>query len=110
MTGDKEHGDAVADKWRDRFEKAQRETDNALTRLDVRADMKSFGEDEDSAVIDQRTLEAQRRQESDAPPSKVSVLVIVWTVAKKFPPVGAVLVALACVAAYVLLKLKGVAP
>jgi hypothetical protein len=65
MTGDSNRGDAAADKWRERFEKAQRETDNALTRLDVRADMKSMGEDEISEVIDQRTLEA--RKKSDPP-------------------------------------------
>ena len=103
MTGDKERGDAVADKWRDRFEKAQRETDNALTRLDVRADMKSIGEDEISEVIDQRVLEAQRRKESDPPSGKVSPLVIIFTVVRKFPAWGAVIVALAAIAAYVYL-------
>lgn len=64
MTGDKERGDAAADKWRDTFEKSRRETDNALTRLDVRADMKSMGEDEISEVIDQRALEAQQAKGS----------------------------------------------
>lgn len=67
MTGDGNRGDAVADKWRESFASSRRETDLALTRLEVRADMKSFGEEEDSAVIDQRALEAQRKKESEPP-------------------------------------------
>lgn len=107
MTGDKERGDAVADKWRDTFEKNRRESELALTRLDVRADMKSFGEEEDSAVIDQRALEAQRKKESDPPPSKASPMVIVLTMVRKFPPLGSVLVALAAIAALTYLYATG---
>lgn len=106
MTGDKERGDAAADKWRDTFEKNRRETDNSLTRLDVRAEMQSSGEVEDSAVIDQRALEAQRKIDSD-PPSKVSPLVIVLTVVRKFPAWGSVLVALAAIAALTYLYATG---
>lgn len=46
-----------------------------------------------------------RKVESDAPPpSKVSPLTIAWLLARKFPPWGAVIVALAGIAAYVLLR------
>lgn len=46
-----------------------------------------------------------RKVESDpAPPSKVSPLGIAWLLVRKFPPWGAVLVALAGIAAYVLLR------
>lgn len=109
MTGESKPGKASADKWRDEFEKNRKESDNSLTRLEVRAEMKSFGEEENSAVIDQRTLEAQHKKESE-PPSKVSPLHIVLAVVRKFPPVGAVIVAvvlgLAGIAAYVALQLK----
>jgi hypothetical protein len=46
-----------------------------------------------------------RKVESDAPPpSKVSPLAIAWLLVRKFPPWGAVIVALAAIAAYVLLR------
>ena len=71
MNGEKKHGDAAADKWREDFERRRKEADLALTRLEVRADMQSFGEEEDTGVIDQRTLERQQKREgSDPPPSK----------------------------------------
>lgn len=109
MTGETKPGEASADKWRDEFEKNRKESDVSLTRLEVRAEMKSIGEDEISSVIDQRTLEVQRKKESD-PPDKVSALFIALTVVKKFPPMGAVIVAvvlgLAGIAAYVALQLK----
>ena len=38
------------------------------------------------------------------PPSKLSPLAIAWLLVRKFPPWGAVLVALAGIAAYVLLR------
>ncbi len=96
-------GDAVADKWSEQFEKSRKESDLALTRLEVRSEMKSAGEEELSDVIDQRTLESQSRKEESYPPSKASPMVIVLTVAKKFPAWGAVIVALAAIAAYVYL-------
>jgi hypothetical protein len=44
-----------------------------------------------------------RKVESEAPPSKVAPLTIVWVIVRKFPPWGAVAVALAGIVAYVLL-------
>jgi len=103
--GETKHGDASADKWRERFEKLRREDDRGNDRLEVRAEMKSMGEDEVSAVIDQRALEKQQqREKSDPPPSKSSPLIVVLTVAKKFPPWGAVIVALAALATWAYVK------
>lgn len=105
MTGDKARGDAVADKWRDTFEKHRRESDLELMKLEIRADMRSSpDEDEDTGVIEQRALEAQRKKDSEPPSSKASPLVIVLTVVRKFPAWGAVIVALAAIAAYVYLN------
>lgn len=73
--GEAKPGEALADKWRERFEKDRREEELALTRLDVRADMKSMGEDEISEVIDQRALE-RHKKDSDAPPSGHSKIAI----------------------------------
>ncbi len=105
MSGESKPGEASADKWRDEFEKNRKETDTSLTRLEVRAEMQSAGEEELSDVIDQETLQRQRTKESE-PPSKASPMVIVLTVAKKFPAWGAVIVALAGIAAYVVLQLS----
>lgn len=66
MSTDDKRGDAVADQWRERFTKSRRETDLALTELDVRADMKSMGEEELSDVIEREALERQRKK-SDPP-------------------------------------------
>jgi hypothetical protein len=104
MTGDSKPGDAVADKWSEEFEKNRKDTDLALTRLEVRADLKSSGEEELSDVIDQETL-ARQAAKSDTPAS-ANPMIVVLTIAKKFPPMGAVIVALALIAAYVLLHLK----
>jgi hypothetical protein len=105
MTGDDKPGTAAADKWRETFEKNRKETDMPLTRLEVRADMKSCGEEELSDVIERETLERQRvKAEADSePPNKASPYVIVLTVVRKFPAWGAVVVALAAIAAYVYL-------
>lgn len=98
----------MTDKWRDTFEQNRRETDLSLTRLEVRAEQRSENFEEDSAVIH---LEAAKRvaerEGSDPPPSKASTGVIVLTVVRKFPAWGAVIVALAAIAAYVLLRLRG---
>lgn len=108
MTGESKPGDAVADKWQERIEKDRKATDVSLTRLEVRAELKSAGEEELSGVIEQETLERQRIKEaaSSEPPTKASPLVIVLTVVRKFPAWGAVIVALAVIAAYVALQLK----
>lgn len=103
-SGGEKPGDAKADLTREVFARNDDALDNAITRLEIRADMKSLGEEEISAVIDQRALEVQRQKESD-PPSKATPMVVVLTVVRKFPAWGAVLVALAAIAAYVVLKL-----
>jgi hypothetical protein len=106
MTGESKPGDAVADKARDEFDKNRRERELAIERLRIRAEMRSENFEEDSKVIhaeaDRRVSE---REGSEPPPSKVSPLVIVLTVVRKFPQWGAVLVALAAIAAYVALRL-----
>ncbi len=107
MTADDKPGNASADRWREIFEKNRKETDAPLTRLEVRAEMRSAGDfEEDSSVIHLKTeerLAVQRALESDSPPSKASPTVIVLTMVRKFPAWGAVLVALAAIAAYVYL-------
>lgn len=113
MTGDTKPGDALADKARDEFDRNRRERELAIERLKIRAEMRSAPDlEEDTGVIHREALTrqaAQRRPESD-PPSKVSPLVIVLTVVRKFPAWGSVLVALAAIAAYVALKLRGAVP
>lgn len=108
MTGESKPGDAIADKWQERIEKDRKETDVSLTRLEVRAELKSAGEEELSGVIEQETLARQRIKEaaSSEPPTKASPAVIVLTVVRKFPAWGAVIVALAVIAAYVALQLR----
>lgn len=107
MTGETKPGEALADKLRDSFEKQRKETDTALTRLEIRAERRSSGEEELSDVIDRETLQRQKAKEAESePPSKASPLVIVLTIVRKFPPMGAVIVALALIAAYVALQLR----
>lgn len=101
MTGDGKPGDAVTDKWREVFEKNRRETEVSLTRLEVRSDMKSMGEDEISSVIDQRTLEAQRKKESEPPTSGYGGQAIMFVRSvKAWPQVIVALSVLALVAWY----------
>lgn len=67
MPGSEKPGDAKADVAREKFKRNNDALDDAITRLEIRAEMKSLGEDEVSAVIDQRALEAQRKKESEPP-------------------------------------------
>ena len=111
MTGDGKPGNASADRKREEFEKNRKETDLALTRLEVRAEQRSEHgeEEEDTGVIHVKAAQivAKREAESDAPPSKASPTVIVLTVVRKMPwPALAFLLALG-MAAYVFLKLHG---
>ena len=101
--GDKP-GDALGDKWRETFERNRKERETRVTRTEVRADMKSLGEEEVSAVIDQRTLEAARQKESE-PPSKVTPLIIIWGITRKFTAIGAAIVAVALIVAYTVLEI-----
>ncbi len=85
MTGESKPGIASADKWRERFEHNRKKSESALTRLEVRAEMKSAGEEEISAVIDERTLEAQRRK-SSAPPGKDKLWAIPVVIVRRVSP------------------------
>jgi len=67
MSGSQKHGNAKADVAREKFESNDEVLDRAITKLEVRADMKSAGEEEISSVIDQRALEAQRKKSSLPP-------------------------------------------
>lgn len=71
MTGGEKSGDAKGDVAREKFESNDEVLDKAITRLEVRASMKSVNEEENSAVIDQRVLEAQRKK-SSLPPAGYS--------------------------------------
>ena len=93
MSGDEKRGDAAADLWRERFSNGRRETDLALIELDVRAEMKSFGEEETTGVIEQRALERQKR--SDPPSGKLGMALRF----KHWPQVAA-LVVLACLVGF----------
>lgn len=84
MTSEKP-GEASADKWREKFERGRQESESALTRLEVRADMKSAGEEEISAVIDERTLEAQRQKATD-PPGKDKLWAIPVVIVRRVSP------------------------
>jgi len=85
MTDETKPGVASADKWRERFEHGRQKSEASLTRLEVRAEMKSAGEDEISAVIDERTLEAQRRKMSD-PPGKDKLWAIPVVIVRRVSP------------------------
>jgi hypothetical protein len=110
MTGDDKPGAASADKWRETFEQNQKETDLALTRLEIRAEQRSAPDvEEDSAVIHKEALQrvAAREVDTDAPPSKASPTVIVLTVVRKLPWPALMFLGVAGLAAYVFLKLHG---
>jgi hypothetical protein len=116
MTGDSKPGDAVADKWRDVFDRNRRERELAVARLEVRAEQRSAPDvEENTGVIHREALERQAQREAeraaaDSSPPRPTVLHVTLAVARKFPPWGAVLVALAAIAAYVALRLLGVKP
>lgn len=106
MTGDTKPGDALADQARDEFEKNRKERELAILRLEFRAQMRSDpDEEEDTGVIHQRALEAQRRQESEPPSGKVRVA----TAVLKLLPEGwgRVIVVLAGIAALTFLAARG---
>lgn len=116
MTGETKPGDAVADKARDVFSRNQRERERTIERLRVRAEMRSEHEDEDTGVAhlraDQRLAlrDAEAAAKESGPPGKQPAWTVVVTVVRKFPPWGSVIVALAAIAAYVLLRLRGALP
>lgn len=78
MVGGEKPGDAKADRVREKFARNDEELDRAIMPLEFRARMQSAGETEDSGIIEQQVLEAQRaldiqrRKESEAPGSGYS--------------------------------------
>jgi hypothetical protein len=85
-TGDAKPGDAKADIVRDEFDKNQRLREDALLRRDLRVEMRSDpDQEENSAVIDQRALEAQRRQESSPPSGYAKIGVVLIRAVKGWP-------------------------
>ena len=106
MPNGEKPGDAVAEKWAARFEKGRREEERSIDRLDVRADMKSFGEEEISEVIDQRAIERTKQREGSDPPSGNAKAAA--TILKLLPEGwGRVVVVLAGIAALTFLAAKG---
>lgn len=104
MTGDTKPGDAVADKWRDRFDKGRRDEELRLMHLDVRAEKKSMGEDEISEVIHREALLRQQAK-SDPPSGKAKAAA---SILKLLPEGwGRVVVVLAGIAAATFLAAKG---
>ncbi len=67
MSGNGKPGDAKADLALEKFESNDYVLDKAITRLEVRVEMKDADEEEISSVIDQRVLEAQRKKSSLPP-------------------------------------------
>jgi hypothetical protein len=57
-----------------------------------------------AVVISESDIEPEPRPVSEPPPSKLSPQAVAWLFVRKFPPWGAVIVALAGIAAYVFLK------
>lgn len=78
MTGNEKPGDAKADVAREKFRANDNELDVAITKVEFRADMRSAGEEEISAVIEQRTLEAQRKKVSSVPPGNSYSKDAIW--------------------------------
>jgi hypothetical protein len=108
MTGDEKPGGAKADQWRDKFDKGRRESELAIERLRYRAELRSENFEEDTGVIHREALERQKKRDASEPPSsKASPGVVVLTVVRKFPAWGAVLVAIAAIAAWAFLKWSG---
>lgn len=117
MTGDTKPGDALADKARDEFDRNRRERELAIERLKIRAEMRSAPDlEEDTGVIHREALDRQVRRESgsEPPTSKGGVVVLVIgtvrSAVNKLSPFQTLVVILAAIAAYVLLKLRGAVP
>lgn len=64
MSGSGKQGDAIADMTRDKFAQNDKTLDSAIMKLEIRAEMRSAGEDELSGIIEERTLEAQRKKDN----------------------------------------------
>jgi hypothetical protein len=96
------------DRASERLLKANRATD-ALEYASVEDWDMDTGRHEVHVHVPQPSQPDVERSTSDAP-AKPTVWHITLTGVRKFPPWGAVLVALAIIAAYVTLRLRGLAP
>lgn len=104
MSDDK-RGDAVADQWREKFDKNRRERELSTERLRIRAEMRSQDLEEDTGVIHREALERQRKKESDPPSGKAKAAA---TILKLLPEGwGRVIVVLAGMAMVTYLAGKG---
>ena len=101
---------------REHYARERRERELANTRVEIRADLRDSGEEEeDTGVIDQKMLAVQGRRElptvPETPiPEKPNHWHVIMTALRRVPPWGIVLVSLAAIAAWVALRLRGVAP
>lgn len=101
---------ARADLLANKYAKNREERERANARLEVRAEMRSSNELEDTGVINLRAEDAMKLKqaaEQSEPPAKLSAWTVVYLAAKRSPPWGIVIVLCALIAAYTMLKLKG---
>lgn len=91
MTGETKPGEAVADRWRETFEKNRKETDLSLTRLEVRAEQRSSDFEENSAVIH---MEANKRiaEREGSIPAPARGIRVVLTAVDSWQKVAALLI------------------
>ncbi len=98
----------------DEYGKNQKEREVPIARIEIRAEMRSStDEEENSAVIDQRLLEAQARGEvpkveSSAPPAKLTIWNVTYTAVRRMPPMGIVIVIVVGMLCYTFLRASGV--
>jgi hypothetical protein len=110
MTGETKPGDALADKWRDTFEKGRRETDLSLTRLEVRAEQRSAPDvEEDTGVIHREALArqaAQQRSKSDPPSDRGKQVIALVSAVRGWPQAVVAVALLGLLALIAWLKLR----
>lgn len=80
MTGGEKPGEAKADQWRDRFDKGRRESEVAIERLRIRAEMRSEHEVEDTGVIHLRAQERVTEREGSVPAPARGIRVVLTAV------------------------------
>jgi hypothetical protein len=116
VSGSDKQRSARADVLRETYERERRERELAAARVEIRADLRDAGdEEEDSAVIDQKMLAVKAHRElSTVPetpiPEKITAWHIAHTAVRRVPPIGLVALGLAFIAAVVALKLAGKLP
>ena len=107
---------ARADVLRENYARERRERELAAARVEIRADLRDSGEEEeDSAVIDQKMLAVQGRRElPTVPETPIPERPTAWHVAifavRRVPPLGIVILGALALVAWTVLKLRGVLP